>query len=166
MLDSGLLLGNPRIRFLAPDQVTVSLQLNLPFVNKEGGVILTDTPAKNIKQPLLSGGVRYIMGGVRHNVELKWGLYDPIYISSVMGLTVGLGSNNVPELTDLYTQIATYNNGCISISPCSNKELWYRVACTSDLTRETLYPVAFTNVDLTFEGLDCYSTSSSTTVIG
>jgi hypothetical protein len=166
MLDSGLLIGAPRLRILNTDLITVVKTLYLPFVNKEGGVVLTDTPAKNIKQILVSGGLRYIQGGVRHNVTLNYEKYDPTYIAKLSSRTIGSLDGNVPELTQLYDLISQYNDGRLSISPCSNQEIWYRVACTSDLTRETIYPIAFGNITLTFEGLDVFSDSSSTTVIG
>lgn len=166
MIDSGLLIGAPRLRILSTDLVTVVKTLYLPFVNKEGGVVLTDVPAKNIKQTLLSGGVRYIQGGVRHNVTLNYEKYDPTYIAKVSSRTVGTSDGNVPELTQLYDLISQFNDGRLSISPCTNQELWYRVACTSDLTRESIYPVVFGNVTLNFEGLQVYGYSSSSTVIG
>ena len=164
-IDSGILLGAPRLKILDTDYTTVLKTLYLPYPDKEGGVVLTETPAKNLKQALLGGGVRYIGGGVRHNLTLTYGLYDPLYFSKQPGKTVGTADGNVPELLGLFDAISTYNSGRLSISPCTNQEIWFRVACTSDLTRQTTYPAGFGNLNLTFEGLDCFAYSSSTTVI-
>jgi hypothetical protein len=158
MLDSGTLIGAPRLRILGTDKATVLTTLFLPPVNREGGVVPSDAWAKAIKTNLLSGAVRFIPGGLRHNLALTWDLYDPTYL----GKTVGIADGNCPELTDLYDLLATYNTGRLSISPCTNKEIWFRVACTSDLTRQTIYPAAFGSVSLTFEGLDVYATASAT----
>ena len=166
MLDSGVLLGNPRLRILNTDKSTTLKTLQLPYQDKENGVVVTDIWAKGIKTNLLSGGVRFVAGGVRHNVSINYGLYDPSFISRMMGYTVGILDGNVPELTQLYTLLATYNNGRLAISPCSNQDVWYRVACTSDLIRSTTFPAAFGGVSLAFEGLDVFSDSSSTSVIG
>ena len=165
-LDSGLLLGAPRLRILGTDLVTVQSTLFLPFCDKEGGVDVSETWAKGIKQTLLSGAVRFLPGGVRHNVTLNYALYDPLYSAKALGKTVGAADGNVPELTDLYDAIATYNVGRLSISPCTNKEIWYRCYCTSDLKRATIYPAGFGNISLTFEGADVYANTSSTTTIG
>lgn len=165
-LDSGILLGNCRLRVLNTDLSTTLKTLHLPLHDKEGGLVLSETPAKNIKQNLLNGGVRFIQGGIRHNLTLNYALYDPTFLARHTGKTIGTADGNIPELTDLYDTLSTYNNGRLSISPCTNKEIWFRVACTSDLVRQVTYPAGFGNVSLTFEGLDCYATSSSTTVIG
>lgn len=152
MLDSGTLLGGPRLRILGTDKATVLLTLYLPLPNRDGGVVLTETWAKAIKQTLLNGAIRFIPGGVRHNLTITWDLYDPTYL----GRVVGPSNGNCPELTDLYDLLVAYNTGRLAISPCSNREIWYRVACTSDLTRETVYPAGFGKLSLTFEGLDVY----------
>jgi hypothetical protein len=166
MLDSGLLIGAPRLRILDVDYTTVLRTLYLPYPDKEGGVVLSETPAKAIKQTLLNGAVRYIQGGVRHNLTLTWGLYDPTFLARQTGKTIGTADNQIPELTPLYDLLSQYNDGRLSISPCSNLEIWYRVACTSDLVRQGIYPAGFGNVSLTLEGLDVFSDSSATSVIG
>ena len=165
-LDSGILLGNCRLRVLDVDNTTVLKTLHLPYTDNDAGMVLTETPAKAIKQNILSGGVRYIQGGVRHNLTLNYVIYDPTFLSRQTGKTVGTADGNIPELTDLYDILSTYNTGRLSISPCTNKEIWFRVCVTSDLTRQTTYPSAFGNVSITLEGLDVFATSSSSTVIG
>lgn len=157
MLDSGTLLGAPRLRILGTDLATPILMVYLPPVNKDAGIVLSETWAKGIKTQLLSGAVRFIPGGVRHNLGMTWDLYDPTYL----GRTIGVENGNCPELTDLYDLLGVYNTGRLSISPCSNKEIWFRAACTSDLTRQTIYPAAFGSISLAFEGLDVFSASSS-----
>ena len=166
MIDSGTLLGNPRLRILDVDKVTVLKTLHLPLPDKEGGIVLADTPAKGIKTNLLNGAIRYIHGGVRHNVTLTYSLYDPSFLSRQTGKAIGTNDNQIPELTDLYDLICAYNTGRLSISPCTNKEIWYRSAVTSDLNRQTVYPAGFGSVSISFEGLDLFSNSSSTSPIG
>lgn len=161
-VDSGLIQGNPRLRILNADKITVLKTLYLPYPDGEGGIQLTETPAKAIKHVLLNGAIRFIPGGLRHNLTINYSIYDPTYTKK----TVGIADGNTPELTDLYDLIATYNIGQLSISPCSNKEIWFRVACTSDLKREAIYAAGFGNVSLTFEGLDVFATASATTPIG
>ena len=162
MLDSGTLLGAPRLRVLGTDKTSVLLTLSLPLPNKEGGVVLTETWARAIKTTLINGAVRFIPGGVRHNLSLTWDLYDPTYL----GRTVGVADGNCPELTDLYDILAACNTGRLSISPCTNKEIWFRVACTSDLTRQTVYPAGFGSITLNFEGLDVFDTASAVSPVG
>lgn len=157
MIDSTTIFGSPRLRILAADLTTVVKTLWLPFPDLEGGVVLTDVWARAIKQPLLGGGLRFIPGGIRHNLQLTWGLYDPTYTKR----GVGTADGQTPELADLYDLLAQNNNGRLSISPGTNKEIWFRVACTSDLTRQTTYPAGFGNVQLTFEGLDVFATATS-----
>lgn len=156
-IDSGTLLGPPRLRILGADKATVLFTLFLPAVNRDGGAVLSDVWAKAIKTNLLSGAVRFIPGGLRHNLALTWDLYDPLYL----GKTVGVLDGNCPELTDLYDLLAAYNTGRLAVSPCTNREVWFRVACTSDLTRQAIYPAAFGSASLTFEGLDVFSNASS-----
>ena len=166
MIDSTTFLGAPRLRILNTDLSTTIKTLYLPFTDLDAGIVVQDIPAKGIRQDLLSGAVRYIPGGVRHNVTLTYGLYDPLYFSKQMGKTVGTADGNVPELAQLYDLITTYNVGRLSISPCTNQEVWFRCACTSQLQRQTIYPAGFGQISLVFEGLDVYGYTTSTTVIG
>jgi hypothetical protein len=165
-LDSGVLIGAPRLRVLGADLVTVLATYYLPFPDKDGGIQVIDTQALAIKQPLLNGAIRYISGGIRHNVNLNYGFYDPVYFSKQTGKVIGNLDGQVPELTQLYTIITSNNNGNLAISPCSNQEIWYRSICSSDLNRETIYPLAFGKVSIQFEGLDLYANSSALTPIG
>ena len=165
-LDSGLLLGAPRLRVLGTDLVTVLATYYLPFSDRDSGVQLVDVQALAIKQALLNGAVRYISGGIRHNVNLNYGLYDPVYFSKQTGKAIGNLDGQIPELAQLYTIITSNNNGNLAISPCSNQEIWYRSICASDLNREAIYPIAFGKVSLSFEGLDLYANSSATSTIG
>lgn len=165
MLDSGLLIGAPRLRVLDTDKTTVLKTLYLPFADKDGGVVLNDVHAKAIKKTLLNGVVRYIQGGVRHNVTLTYGLYDPLFASKQLGKSIGNANNQVPELTQLLDILSEYNNGRLAVSPCSNQEIWYRSVVTSEMPRNAIYPAAFGNFSIAFEGIEVFAKSSSTTPI-
>lgn len=166
MADALNISGAPKLRILNIDMTTTLKTWTLPFVDKDSGVVTSDVFAKGIKQQLLTGAIRYIPGGIRHNITLNWQLYDAEYIAKVMGLTVGILDLNVPLLTDLYDALSIYNTGRLAISPGTNNAVYYRVACTSNLDRNTIVPGFYGNISLTFEGLDVYSSSSSLTVIG
>lgn len=162
-LDSTLITGAPRLRVLTLSGSTYSTSktLTLPFVNNEGGVIITDVWAKAIKTSLITGGVRFLPGGIRHNVTLTWDLYDPTYTGKVIGTADG----QTPNLADLFDLICTYNDGRLAVSPGSS-DVWYRVACISDMNREAISFAAYGNLSLTFEGLDVFASTTSTTVVG
>jgi hypothetical protein len=166
MSDSLVFSGPPKLRILNTDLSSTLKTWTLPFVDREGGVVTTDVFAKAIKQTLLSGGVRFIPGGIRHNVALNWALYDAAYTAKAFGLTVGTADTNVPQLTDLLDALATYNVGRLSICPGATNGVYWRVCCTSDMDRAAIVPGFYGNVSLTLEGLDVYGYSSSTTVIG
>lgn len=166
MTDSLNISGAPRLRILNTDMSTTLKTWTLPFVDRSDGVITTDVFAKAIRQTLLSGAIRFIPGGIRHNVALNWALYDASFTAKAMGLTVGTLDLNVPQLTDLMDALSTYNVGRLAISPGSTNPVFWRVCCTSDLIRNTIVPGFYGSTSLSFEGLDCYANSSSLTVIG
>ena len=166
MSDTLNIYGPPKLQILNPDMATVLKTWALPYVDREGGAVTTDVFAKAIKQTLLSGAVRYIPGGIRHNVSLNWALYDPAYTAQALGLMVGTADFNVPQLTDLLDALSTYNVGRLAISPGTTNPAFWRVACTSGLQRDTVTPGWYGRVSISLEGLDVYSMSSSAVVIG
>lgn len=174
-LDTTLLYGPPKIKTCTAYQVASSsytwtnpVILQLPSVDAEGGVIVNDVWARAIRTDLLTGGVRFIPGGVRHNITLTWSLYDPTY----SGLTIGTAEGNTPTLVALHDLIAQKNHGLLFVCPGTRliggtaTDVYYRVACTSDMVRDAIRFAAYGNTSLTFEGLDVFADSTSQIVVG
>jgi len=160
-IDTTVFWGLPRLKVLDGPSVTATVlkTLYMAPVDKDG-IDLVDIPAKGIETRLLGGGTRFISGGYKRKLSLRWALYDPTHCGKV----VGTGDGQAPCLADLY-DIISQNPGRLLVSPCSSHEIWFRCYVPGEVARNPVGKLVFRNVAIEFTGNDVYQSIGSTTVV-